>query len=840
MKRVFKLGIVLGMIFSVFTMANAAVADCKVSGTVTDSISGEAIPFVTVGVENSDGKVLTRVASDADGRFTATAAAGNRYTLVISSVGYSTRRVEVPIESGLRTKNLGNLNLTEGTELSEVTVVAQRPLIKSDIDKITYDMEADPEATSNNALDMLRKVPMITVDAEENIRLNGQSNYKVLLNGKSSAILSGDNVKEILKSMPASSIKNIEVITNPSSKYEAEGVGGIINIITVTRRDSNGVVGSVGANADNRGGFGGNVYLSSQIGKFAFSGRYSGNRYTNGHGGHSKTFSETYGSDEYNHSEGYGKSRFEGIGHNVSIEASYEIDTLNLISFSAFGWLGNNKSNNNLDYTYYTRTNAISSQYQSLTRSNSEYGSVSGTLDYQRSFAKKGRTFTASYQFEYNPNNSDYTTESNGIVNWDSYIEQSKNKAYGTEQTVQLDYFDPLTEMHQIEAGAKYIMRCNVSDGDRTQSLWDEPTGIWNDVLLPVNDLDYTQHILGLYAGYVLKIKKWSGKVGARIESTWNDGRTTNHDETGVDQKTPFDNNFFNVVPYVTLSWQPREMQTFKLSYTQRLSRPGIWQLNPFRDSSSPMQVSYGNPDLDSEISHTFSLGYTLFTATGMSLAAELNGRIQNNGIEQTIFMDKEGIANVTYDNIGRARECKLNVFFSGNVLPTLNLYTNLSGGYGDYSSTRAGYSNKGWDYNGFLGARWNAWKDGAISANLGYYSGFRMLVGTTAPFAFCGFSVSQSFFNKQLQVNLSVSDPFSKDRKFTMHIKNDDYRIDSYNYNPCQYVRLGVTYRFGQMKNSVKKARRSINNDDLKSGNSGTGAGSGAVGGGMGSGTGM
>lgn len=840
MKRVFKLGIVLGMIFSVFTMANAAVADCKVSGTVTDSISGEAIPFVTVGVENSDGKVLTRVASDADGRFTATAAAGNRYTLVISSVGYSTRRVEVPIESGLRTKNLGNLNLTEGTELSEVTVVAQRPLIKSDIDKITYDMEADPEATSNNALDMLRKVPMITVDAEENIRLNGQSNYKVLLNGKSSAILSGDNVKEILKSMPASSIKNIEVITNPSSKYEAEGVGGIINIITVTRRDSNGVVGSVGANADNRGGFGGNVYLSSQIGKFAFSGRYSGNRYTNGHGGHSKTFSETYGSDEYNHSEGYGKSRFEGIGHNVSIEASYEIDTLNLISFSAFGWLGNNKSNNNLDYTYYNRTNAISSQYQSLTRSNSEYGSVSGTLDYQRSFAKKGRTFTASYQFEYNPNNSDYTTESNGIVNWDSYIEQSKNKAYGTEQTVQLDYFDPLTEMHQIEAGAKYIMRCNVSDGDRTQSLWDEPTGIWNDVLLPVNDLDYTQHILGLYAGYVLKIKKWSGKVGARIESTWNDGRTTNHDETGVDQKTPFDNNFFNVVPYVTLSWQPREMQTFKLSYTQRLSRPGIWQLNPFRDSSSPMQVSYGNPDLDSEISHTFSLGYTLFTATGMSLAAELNGRIQNNGIEQTIFMDKEGIANVTYDNIGRARECKLNVFFSGNVLPTLNLYTNLSGGYGDYSSTRAGYSNKGWDYNGFLGARWNAWKDGAISANLGYYSGFRMLVGTTAPFAFCGFSVSQSFFNKQLQVNLSVSDPFSKDRKFTMHIKNDDYRIDSYNYNPCQYVRLGVTYRFGQMKNSVKKARRSINNDDLKSGNSGTGAGSGAVGGSMGSGTGM
>ena len=837
MKRVFKLGIVLGMLFSVFSMAEAAAADCKISGTVTDSISGEGIPFVTVGVENTDGKVLSRVASDVNGRFTTTAAAGNRYTLVISSVGYSTQRIDLSIPAGERNKDMGNIVLTEGTELSEVTVVAQRPLIKSDIDKITYDMEADPEATSNNALDMLRKVPMITVDAEENIRLNGQSNYKVLLNGKSSAIMSGDNVKDVLKSMPASSIKNIEVITNPSSKYEAEGVGGIINIVTVTRRDANGIVGSVGANADNRGGFGGNVYLSSQIGKFAFSGRYSGNRYTNGHGGHSKTFSETYDSDEFNHSEGYGKSRFEGLGHNISLEASYEIDTLNLISFSAWGWLGSNQSNSNLDYTYYNRTNAISSQYGTSSHSHNNYGSVSGTLDYQRSFAKKDRTLTASYQFEYTPNNSDYTTESNGIVNWDSYIERSKNKAHGTEQTVQIDYFDPLTEMHQIEGGAKYIMRCNVSDGDRTQSLWDEPTDTWNDILLPVNDLDYTQHILGLYAGYVLKIKKWSGKVGARLESTWNDGRTTNYDETATAQKIRFDNDFFNIVPYVTLSWQPREMQTFKLSYTQRLSRPGIWQLNPFKDSSSPMQLTYGNPNLDSEVSHTFSLGYTLFTATGMSLAAELNGRLQNNGIEQTIFMDENGIANVTYDNIGRARECKLNVFFSGNVLPTLNLYTNLSGGYGDYSSTQAGYSNKGWDYNGFLGARWNAWKDGAISANVGYYSGFRMLVGTSAPLAFCGFSVSQSFFEKRLQVNLSVSDPFSKERKFTMHIKNDAYRIDSYNYNPCQYIRLGITYSFGQMKDSVKKARRSINNDDLKSSSSGTGGGSTS---GMGGGGGM
>ena len=273
-------------------------------------------------------------------------------------------------------------------------------------------------------------------------------------------------------------------------------------------------------------------------------------------------------------------------------------------------------------------------------------------------------------------------------------------------------------------------------------------------------DLDYTQHILGLYAGYVLKIKKWSGKVGARLESTWNDGRTTNHDTEGGTQETRFDNDFFNVVPYVTLSWQPREMQTVKLSYTQRLSRPGIWQLNPFKDTH-PMQVTYGNPNLDSEISHTFSLGYTLFNCHGHEPGRRTETAACRTTVSSmTIFMDENGIANVTYDNIGRARECKLNVFFSGNVLPTLNLYTNLSGGYGDYSSKQAGYSNKGWDYNGFPGCPLECLERRCHQCQPGLLLGIPHAGGNHAPFAFCGFSVSQSFFNKRLQLTLSGQRP--------------------------------------------------------------------------------
>ncbi len=808
--------------------AHASTPDCTLSGVAVDSISRESIPYVTVGVENAEGKVLTRVASNDKGAFTVILPTGAGYTVEISSVGYAPRRLSVALNVTEKSRSLGEIALVEGTELSEVTVVAQRPLIKNEIDKITYDMEADPEATSNNALDMLRKIPLITVDAEENIRLNGQSNYKVLMNGKSSSILSGDNVKDILKSMPASSIKNIEVITNPSSKYEAEGVGGIINIITVSRWQSDGVVGSVGLNGDSFGGFGGNAYVSSQIGKFAFSARYSANRYTNGSGSHPHSLIWTESNPLYYHSEASGETKYKGLGQNASIELSYEIDTLNLISFSAWGWWGGNTSDGTMSNTYWNRENAVSQQYNSATHSKNNYGSISGTLDYQRSFAKKERTLTASYQFEYNPDDNQYNNEVEGIVNYDTYRENSYNKAYGMEHTIQLDYFDPLTDVHQIEGGLKYILRDNKSDGDRYRDLWNSSTQEWLPEVLPNNNLNYMQHVLGLYAGYVVKVKKWNGKVGARVEATWNDGNSVGIDESGKEYVENFDNRQFNVIPYATIAWQPREMQTLKLSYTQRLSRPGIWQLNPFRDTSTPLQVSYGNPDLKAGVSHALSLSYSLFTAKGVNLSADLTGRWQDNGIGQLLFVDERGVFNNTYDNYGRVRECNLNLFFSANILPTLSFNTNLLGGYGSYKAQEQGISNEGWTYNAYAGLRWNGWKDGAISANGGYYSGFRALAGKSGGLAFCSFSVSQSFLQKRLQLNLSVSNPFSKERNFVMYIVNEGYSSQVTQRDPWRQIRLGITYRFGQKESAVKKARRSINNDDVQNNGEGGSMGSG------------
>ncbi len=159
--------------------------------------------------------------------------------------------------------------MESGVELKEVTVTAQKPLVKIEPDKIVYSMESDPEAQTNNVLEMLYKIPLVTVDAEDNITVNGQSNFKVLVNGKSSSMMS-TNFKEVLKSLPANTIKDIEVITNPSSKYDAEGVGGIINIIT-TKKTISGYNGSVSSGVDARGSLNWSAYLATKIKKFSFS-----------------------------------------------------------------------------------------------------------------------------------------------------------------------------------------------------------------------------------------------------------------------------------------------------------------------------------------------------------------------------------------------------------------------------------------------------------------------------------------------------------------------------------------------------------------------------------------
>ncbi|MDD3502393.1 MAG: carboxypeptidase-like regulatory domain-containing protein, partial [Candidatus Cloacimonetes bacterium] len=304
-----------------------------VKGRLFGEADDEFLPFATITV-SKDAEMTTTVKklpTDGNGSFETKLSEGNYY-FAFQYVGKATLVKQVSVPKGEKEIDLGRIvTIESSTELDEVSVVAQAPLVKVEIDKLTYNLKDDPESATSNVLDMLRKVPLVTVDADDNVQLKGGSNFKIYLNGKPSNMLA-NNPSQVLKSMPANSIKDVEVITDPGAKYDAEGVGGIINIITDKRVDD-GYVGSVGAGVDSRGGYNGNAYVTLKYGKFGFTG------HTNYYTFKSPDSESTFERRDFSRQPETilrqdGESGFDGSGLMLSGMISYEIDTLNLISVS--------------------------------------------------------------------------------------------------------------------------------------------------------------------------------------------------------------------------------------------------------------------------------------------------------------------------------------------------------------------------------------------------------------------------------------------------------------------------------------------------------------------------
>ncbi|MDR2424608.1 MAG: TonB-dependent receptor [Prevotellaceae bacterium] len=805
MKKIFLVAISLMCIAGVM-QAQEQKSSFQMKGRVTVDGTNESIPYATITVENDSARVITRLASDNTGRFSVNLPRAGQYRLLFSAVGFSAAPLPVELKADEKTKDLGNVSMKEGVALKEVIVVAQKPLIKSDPDKLVYSVEADPDAQSNTVLEIMRKVPLLSVDGEDNVTLNGQRNYKVLVNGKSSSLMS-NNFKDVIRSMPANSIKDIEVITNPSSKYEAEGVGGIINIITLRNRN-NGYTGSVGANADTYGGFGGNGYIAANIDKFSFSTNIFNNQFRQPEA-ERNSYRENFLNSEFHYSDKNGKDKIKGNGNSLNFEAGYEIDSLNLISASAWGYLGGV----NFDSESATSERDISQNpsrsYRNTTNSSQGFWSISGNVDYQRGFRKKDKMLTTSYQIEYNPQTAKSENNVEGTLNYTSFRQKSDNDASGQSHTFQLDYFDPLTEKHQIETGVKGIYRRNASETDI--SVFDATADRWQNDNSRRNDLDYNQYILGVYAGYLHKFDKLSAKGGLRVEHTWNDGLFKSQ------VNTPFHNTLFNLIPYVSLTYALKPAQTLKASYTQRLFRPGIRVLNPYVNDSDPLNINYGNPNLDAEVAHSFSLSYGQFTPK-FNINLDLNSSITSNAVEMYSRIADNGVRHETYGNIGSNQRYGLNVYASYRVGSKFSVNINGRLNYAILdSNNELNYHNEGLIYGGNIGARLTLWKGGAVSANAGGTSPPVMLQGRGNYWFDTSIGLTQKLFNNKMDISLYANDPFARKIYFDTLFEDETYTMRSESFRWGQRLRLSLVYRFGKMNTQVKKARRGITNDDQR-----------------------
>lgn len=806
-----------------------------ITGVVADSVTheGESYATLTIARADSAAKPVKQALTDIKGRFSISSSGTGSYLLMVRSMGRKPMQRAYTVDATTRTIDLGTLLLQDGgNQLETVEVVAYKPLVKADIDKIAYSVEDDPEANTNTVIEMLKKVPMVTVDGQDNIRVNGNSSFKIYVNGKPNNMMT-KNPKEVLKSMPASSIKKIEVITNPGPKYDAEGVGGILNIVTEGK-------GPEGYNATfsgraNNSSYGGGLYATVKQGKLTMSVNYNA---SSNHSPKGYTYSDRsqIGTDgtvtSSTVADGYTKGH--SLWQGGDIEASYEIDTLRLITGSfSLSKFTSKRDALNTAFSTVPATGQRLYGYRSPSHSKENWDDYSASLDYQRSFSVKDRLLTLSYRLESSPSTSDSRylyTDREAADDWQTFIDRMRDQRMDgdentMEHTFQIDYTTPFAKHHTWEAGVKYILRRNKSDNDR----YNLGTGDKDETYDSDNSSHYRHHndILAAYTGYGLTLDKWSARLGLRYE------HTLQKVEYLLGRGTNFHKNFDDLVPSARLGYKFSNATNLSLGYKMRINRPGIWYLNPYLDDRIPDAISQGNPNLDTEKSHAVDLQFSSYNS---KLTYTLTGTYQfvNNSIESVdrLVNDRniEGLPNPTgkdviyssYANIGHIQYAGLMAY--ANWTPITNTRITLNGSVG-YSHMSDGQSlrNHGWCTNIDASLQQTFAKTWIFNASYYVQTPQPTLQGKDARYQWYNFSLSKSFMDKRLTLTAYIINPFGK-RYFCYRSETvaDNFRTTA-SSSWCQlYYGVSVRFRIGKLKASVKHTERTVENNDVKQGGGG------------------
>lgn len=786
-------------------LASQSLSARKVTGRLTDASTGRAVGYATVALLR-DTTALQAAAADADGVFTLDPAPAGDFTLAVSMVGYTARRLPVTIPD--RGLDCGEIALTPGYDVDEVVVAASKPLVTSDAEKLTYSVEDDPQAPTSTLEEIIRKVPQLSIDGEGNVLLNGQSNYRILVNGRNSSAF-GNNFKELIRTIPASQISRIEVITHPSTKYESEGVGGILNLILQRKKQFHGYNGSISAGAtpiENPNYYGG-ANLSIQSGKFAagiyaHAGSFDQTRTPS----EKSSFREHYASTDNRYERTTGSSGSRGWWSNFGFDMSYQPDTLNLLTLEAWVWTGDGrqKSRNRSDVESADHSPTMSYEECNINRWDYTGGSVA--LNYQRTLGREGHMLTLSDEAEVDPDND---SSHRIYTEYYDYESRQRTDTRARNNTLQIDYANPLDEHHNIEAGLKHIYRNNTSKMRYTAQGALQP----DETVEPFSDMVHRQHILGLYVGYGYTAKQWSGRLGARMERTWNDAEV----EDATHGRYAFDNRQFNLVPYASLTWLPAEGHNLSFSYTERLQRPSIGMLSPAVEVTSPHAVSYGNPALRAAVFHSLDLRYVRYAAK-WSLTLGVNAMLSNNNMSPYTLSDDEGHTATTYSNDVRARRYGFMGSLSWRPSDKFNLSLNLSGSRfrTDYDKMRIHTAL--FSLNENLTMDCALWKGGRLLAGEYYNTGGGALGSQEQHFFFYYLGLKQQFLKKTLDVSLMLNRPFQKYSEYGSDFATPTYRGYNRTRFAARSLSVRAVWRFGKQGIGVKRTDRSINNDDIES----------------------
>ncbi|WP_103864570.1 TonB-dependent receptor domain-containing protein [Aquimarina sp. I32.4] len=750
-----------------------------IQGTVIDKNLQQPIPYATVAIHNGTGKIISGGISTEDGNFIIPDVPKGHYTIKIQFIGYKTYSQPIEISKQNKDLNLGTISLEEEAEaLDDVMIVAERTTIEQKIDRKVINIGKDLTTTGGTASEIMNNIPSVNVDQDGNIALRGNQNVRILIDGKPTNI----DATQLLKQIPSTSIKKIELITNPSAKYNPEGMSGIINII-LHKNSTIGFNGTInlGLNFDKNARFNSSVDLNYKTGRFNFYGNYGNNINKNRNGGFVNRTDENYRTD------------FIFLDNNKShlfkVGLDYFINDHNTISVYTNQNLFDGLTTGKTDITF--AENDPNNVTQNLVSNSDNLGSTYN-FDYKHDFKKEGHNIELEIDYNVFENDKDdgfgFIGNTSLLPNYNDLINNDRKNT-----TVNLDYINPLSETTKLELG--YEIRLRRTDNEYQSTLFQNST------------YSYDRNIHSFYATYGQKFEKWGYQFGARIE---------NYEVEAIfNGEKIFEDDIFTVYPSGYLSYTPGEKNSYQLSYSRRIDRPGLNQINPIREWSTPRIISLGKPSLNPQFTNSIEANYTRKLGKG-SITSGIFYRIINDEISQVLIEnpDVEEGQILTFDNFKNNSSYGLEV--SANYKTTNWWSVNAS--FDLYAQTQKGVvenTNKEVDafiYNFRVNNSFKATKNLTFQV-FGFYRGEQEgILFKTKPFYFINTGARYSFMKGKGTASINFNDVFN-----TMRFRfNSDspYPQNGQFKGETQTIFLGLSYRFGSGKNRQVSRKRRDNNE--------------------------
>lgn len=783
----------------------------KVIGIILDTANGQALEYVTLTAYSlPDSAFVGGGITDKNGQFQISLPAG-RFFLRISFIGYTTRFSKTFAVTPQATQaDLGRIYLSTGAQqLNTVEVSDARADYTNSIDKKVYDVNQNITNAGGTATDILQNIPSVAVDMDGKVSLRGSENVTILIDGRPSGITGADR-QAALQQVPASMIDRIEVITNPSARYDAQGMAGIINIIT--KKDAKkGFNGSVTLGQGSNGKYNGAVNINNRMKKVNLYANYNwrtDNRWFTREGEQHTLTADT---NFYFLTGGRGLSN--DISHVGRIGADFYLNAYNTLSLSGGVNYRTSRNDDSISYSFLDAARIYTSSFDRIVAERQKFLGGDMAFDYAKAFPGSQRKLTASASLSY-IDRQDRNEFRNSLADASPYQKNNADNVFATG-IAQIDYTHPVNDSLRIETGLKYSLR----NYDNNQAvLFTDSYGFF------VTDTRYSDNFIfneNIYAGYVqaaMHRGKFDMQAGVRAEQTQLTG-------TSSSTTADFENNYLGIFPSVSVRYTVKPGYEWQVSYSRRLNRPGNGQLNPFVDISDSINLRSGNPFLRPEYISSAELNLARSFENGISISGTAYFRYTTDLISMVRTYDvNTGIALVRPFNYTSGNNLGIEGVFRmplpkrrGNVMLTMNGFRNQING----ENLEAGLQSEALNWSGRITVNYRLLPSTNLQLTGFYNSPFIQPAGRFMMVGGLDLGLRQDLFKGRAQLTANLSDLFDT-KEFRLTNKLTGYELNARRKRESRILMITFTWRFGKAEENNQQRRNNRQQQSMDDGGGG------------------